>query len=139
MKVRALVLEDEENVRRLLTGMLRNRNYEVIAYRDPSLCPLHNESVCYYACTDILISDMRMPNVTGLDFIEKQLRQGCKIKNVALMSATWQPHEVERARQIGCRVFEKPFSVKELNAWLDECETSLDPHRVLSDLLLAST
>ncbi len=62
------------------------------------------------------------------------IRLGCKIRNVALMSGAWELPEINRAHQLGASVFNKPFSVKDLNAWLDECEKNIEPGRALSDL-----
>lgn len=41
---------------------------------------------------------------------------------------------IERARELGFRVFSKPFSFAELMHWLDECETRILEGRVLRDL-----
>jgi len=115
MKFRALILEDDPSLRLMMQRILEQRGYEVVTYRDPSLCPLYHGNVCCQACVDILITDNRMPNVTGLEFLESQHCKGCNIKNVAVMSGAWEDEEID---------------------WLDECEAKVDPSRVLSDLVL---
>jgi len=79
-----------------------------------------------------------MPNTTGLEFIENQIRHGCKAieKNKALMSGKWTDTELIQAKRLGCKTFEKPFKTSELLSWLDECEKRIDPNRKLSDLPL---
>ena len=133
MKIRAIVFEDNDLIRSMMRQILRQRGYEVVDYSDPSACPLLHSDACYYACADILISDLSMPNMTGLQFLENQVMKGCKIQNVALMSGGWTPEELEYARRIGCQVFSKPFNLREFTFWLDECESRINPHRVLSD------
>jgi hypothetical protein len=78
--------------------------------------------------------------MTGLEFIESQTRYGCKAigKNKAVMSATWTDAELETAKKLGCKTFQKPFRSNELLSWLDECERRIDPNRKLSDLPLRS-
>jgi hypothetical protein len=50
------------------------------------------------------------------------------------MSAAWADAQLEQAKRLGCRIFRKPFQIKELNEWLDECEKRIDPNRKLADL-----
>ena len=133
MILRALVFEDEEGLMEILARILERRGYEVVAFRDPSTCPLYSGGACFSACADILITDLRMPNVSGLEFLDHQFKQGCSIRNVALMSGAWSFEDIHRAEKLGCRVFKKPFNVKDLDDWLDECEKRVDPKRVLSD------
>ena len=136
MKIRVMVFEDNIFLRSMMNDFLRRRGYEVVAFSDPSDCPLLRSETCLHACADILISDLSMPNVTGLQFIKNQIQKGCHIQNMALMSAAWTREEHEYAKQIGCQVFNKPFNFGELNLWLDERESRINPHRVLTDELL---
>jgi len=136
MKIRAMVFEDNVFLRSMMNEFLSRRGYEVVAFSNPTDCPLLHSDACYYACADILISDLSMPNMTGLQFIDNQIRKGCHIQNVALMSAGWTTEEHEYAERIGCQIFSKPFRFDNLNLWLDECESRINPHRVLTDELL---
>lgn len=136
MKIRVMVFEDNDFLRSMINEFLARRGYEVVAFSDPADCPLLHSDACYYACADILISDLSMPNMTGLQFLENQIQKGCRIQNVALMSAAWTPEEREYAERIGCQVFNKPFQFGELNFWLDDCESRINPHRVLDNAVL---
>lgn len=133
MKIRALVFEDEASVRGLLNHVLKSRGYEVVDFEDPSQCALSQNDACVNACADILISDVRMPRISGLDFVEMQRSRGCPLRNVALISGDWNTADVERAKAAGCAVIRKPFTISELTDWLDTCEKDIDPERVLSD------
>ena len=137
MNKRAFVLDDEEMLRELLRQVLEDRGYEVLTFANPGLCPLYKEGKCRCrigeACGDIIISDVSMPNVSGLEFVERQKKMECKIKKVALMSGRWSEPDVEKAKSLGCTVFQKPFSLAEIEKWLDECENRIAPERILTD------
>jgi CheY-like chemotaxis protein len=75
-----------------------------------------------------------MPNMTGLEFIEHQKSNGCKVQNVAVMSGSWTDEEREHAKRLGCRTFKKPFKIDEIKKWLDACEKKLDSNSKLLDL-----
>lgn len=138
MKVRAIVLEDNELLRALIYDMLKERGYEVYASSEPLFCPLYLDCECpcpvEHVCTTIIITDINMPNMTGLEFIEHQKSNGCKVQNVAVMSGRWTDEVLEHAKRLGCHTFNKPFKTDEIRKWLDTCENKLDPKSKLSDL-----
>jgi len=137
MKIRAIVFEDDEEIRTILEEVLAERGYEVIAFSDPGTCPLHVQPSCKCPpdglCADIIISDLNMPNVRGLDFLEAQRRKGCKIQHVALISGGWTGAEMRRADETGCRVFAKPLEIQQIHEWLDQVEGKIDARRTLVD------
>ncbi len=99
MRPRIIVFEDDEASRNLLTLVLERRGYEVISSPDPTLCPIYSNlgESCPHedACGDFLLTDNRMPRMTGIDFVEVQSQRGCKgiVKNKAVISGTWSPEE----------------------------------------------
>jgi DNA-binding NtrC family response regulator len=103
----------------------------IFSFPHPALCPLHLVGACScptaQACGDIIISDVNMPNVNGLEFIETQIQKGCKVKNLALMSGAWTVSELQYAQKLGCQTFHKPFTLDEINAWIDDCEGKVTP------------
>jgi hypothetical protein len=60
-----------------------------------------------------------MPGVSGLNFIENQIRKGCKVQHIAVMSGDWKDPGLKMAKEWGCQVFYKPFSILKLKNWLD--------------------
>lgn len=137
MKIRALVFDDDEMMLNLLKEILEARNYEVYTFREPEVCPLYKNAECLCKdgtlCTDIILSDIRMPKISGIDLIEKLDNLGCKVKNRALISGSWTESGLKKAKEMKCKIFNKPFKIEELEAWLYECEKSIDPYRILSD------
>ena len=77
-----------------------------------------------------------MPVQQGIDFLEGQMRKGCKCKNVALMSGDFAETDVVRAKSIGSMLLKKPFGIKEILEWIESIEKAIDPDRKLSDRFL---
>ena len=84
-RVRVILLDDNEGVRSIFAEILEERGYEVFPYSDPGICPLQLERECLcsngQSCADIIISDVDMPSMTGLEFIENQKKKNCKIRH----------------------------------------------------------
>jgi CheY-like chemotaxis protein len=137
MKIRAIVFEDDESSLKLITLVLERKGYEVIGTSDPTLCPIYSNlnQPCPHedACGDFLLTDNRMPRMTGLDFIAAQSRRGCKgiVNNKAVISSSWTPEERKMAKALGCKIFKKPYRIKEISEWLDEAEKKISNDRKL--------
>jgi CheY-like chemotaxis protein len=138
MKIKAIILEDNDSLRTLMDGVLKDRGYEVYASSEPFLSPVYRDSkhLCPEEpiCPNIIITDIDMPNMTGFEFIEHQKSKGCKIKNIAIMSGRWTNKDIKHAKRLGCHMFEKPFKIDEVEKWLDECEKELDHNSKLIDM-----
>ncbi len=136
---RAIVFEDNPSCRDVLSLILRKRGYEVISFSEPLECPLYLDPECTgpqkHAFGDFLITDQRMPRMTGLEFLESQTKRGCQgcVSNKAIISATWTTEEIDKAENLGCKVFRKPFNIDELSQWLDEREKHIPKNRKLVD------
>ena len=121
----------------MLWEVCDRRGYEVFTFPDPGICPLHVEDRCpcesEMTCTDVIISDLDMPNVKGLDFVETLLGKGCLCRHIALMSGAWTDRDVARASDLGCKIFAKPFHISQIIEWLDQVERELSPNRGLYD------
>ena len=137
MKYRTILCEDYESVRKIFNSILAERGHEVFSFEDAGDCPLNSLTECkcnhVNPCLDIIISDVSMPKVSGLEFVKNLRKIGCKIKNIALVSGYWTEKDITRAKEIGCTVFHKPLKTEVLSEWLDNCEKNIDPQRVLSD------
>ena len=138
LRYRVLVFEDNDYIRSSLWQFFDSRGYEVFTFPDPSLCPLNEKQYCdcplKHACSDIILSDINMPMVKGIDFIKNMKRKGCKVKNIAIMSGDWTVEAIEEAGKFGLKVIEKPFKFEVLDDWLNMCESGLKEDRKLSDV-----
>ena len=72
-----------------------------------------------------------MPTIEGLELIKDRIDKGCKVKFRALMSTTWSDADWQYARKLGCQLFCKPFDLKEMLEWLNDCAKKIDPTRKL--------
>lgn len=137
MQFRTILLEDDDNARELLATLLRKRGHEVYSFSAPSACPLYADPECLcpqdHACGDFLITDNRMPGITGLEFIQRQTAGKCRgaIRNKAIMSGNWTAQEWELATGLGCRLFNKPLDLQELWDWIGERERCIPRDRKL--------
>jgi CheY-like chemotaxis protein len=135
MRIRAVIIDDEPLMRQLLEDVCEMRGYEVFTFPDPGKFPLHASNRCPCpsgtVCADIVISDLRMPNVNGLDFLDGLVRKGCRNLHYALISGHWTEAAASRAKQLGCKVFGKPFDIRDITQWLEEVEALIAPEREL--------
>ncbi len=135
MRYRALVFDAEQPVRALLGTILKRRGYEVFCYPAAFKClRCHGDN-----CSDLIIADVALQGGSGVEFIKAQLAAGCQNDNLALMAGSWSRADREAARALGCQIFTKPFSMVELESWLDEVEKTIPPDRVLSDYYIETT
>lgn len=137
MRLRAMIFDDEAALRRILELVCARRGYEVITFPDPEVCPLHAMPLCPCPsgtlCADIIISDINMPRVNGVDFIEALASKQCAVPRIALMSGGWSDADRMRAARLGCQLFTKPLSIAQFEAWLDTVESIIAPARRLLD------
>ncbi len=135
---RAIVIDKDESFRKALSSVLEKRGYEVYAVPDPAFCPIYLNQECdcalAHVCTNIMIVDINQPGMKGLEFIQSQKKNRCKVKNIAIMSASWEGSELEQIESLGCKIFTKPFKRDELGIWLEDCEKQTEPDLKLTVL-----
>jgi len=126
-KLRIIVLEDDIAMSDLFRKVLQGYGCEVQAFPDPTACVVFNNSECNCPmdkpCADVLITDMMMPNMSGIELLRLQRKRGCKAldANKALMSAITTPYQQEAVKELGCHFFRKPFKLAEIKQWINEC------------------
>lgn len=138
MKARVLIFDENEALNVTLNNILVERGYEVFTFSDRGVCPLFH-TVDHIAmsdsiCSDIIISDLYLPNIDGLELIRDRINNGCKVKCRALMSTTWSETDWRYAHKLGCKLFRKPFNLEEILEWLDDCAKKIDANRKLLNL-----
>jgi DNA-binding NarL/FixJ family response regulator len=132
---RVLVFDDSELVRLAMHSFLEQKGFDVLSYPSPALCPLRCLERCKCEdaeyCADAIITDLEMPHVEGLAFLEELAAKACKVHRIALLTGHSATETVEHARKLGCRVFIKPEGITDLLHWLDEEMAHLDAERHL--------
>lgn len=110
---RILLAEDDKEMRALLTVALHQHGYEVDEVADgiellQRLVPIACESSS--ANFDLLISDIRLPSLSGLDVFEGISRKQA-LPPTILITAFGDEEIHERARRLGTPLFDKPFDI----------------------------
>ena len=114
------VLDDEIDIVTLIEQSLQNYEYSIFAFTDPVLALDHFNS--NFKDCSLIISDIRMPGMTGYDFVKKVKRIKTEVK-VILMTA-FEINDIELSKVLpGIRIdafLQKPFSIRKLNGLIME-------------------
>lgn len=134
-KPRVIIYDDEAVLLELLEFCFAKWGYEVFSYQTPVVCPLNRspEGRCESPCADLMISDFKMPQKTGIELFQLQAQRGCKIdkKMKAIMSGHSDEELLKKCADSGYRFFEKPFDCSDLSGWTSECADNFDLSRQL--------
>ena len=130
-----LLFEDEESLRGLVSKLIERRyinnniEYHLHSYCDPSLysdldlniknCQCESQRGVCNNHIDIIVTDINMPVITGFDFIQKKLSEGCKIDNVLFMSGYIDEKIEQQIISMGYEYLKKPFLSSDLYRKLD--------------------
>jgi DNA-binding response OmpR family regulator len=117
--VRVLLAEDDAEMRRIIAMVLRRDGYDVVEAKN-------GVEILHYLGSsqlhgrlfdiDIIISDIRMPGLSGLEILS-DLRAGGWLTPVILITGFGDEETHARARRLGVSaVFDKPFDLKDLLA-----------------------
>lgn len=109
---RILIVDDDHAMRSLLTDAFLAEGYDVVTAGDGEVAL----SVLFEDLrgADVVITDQRMPNLTGLELAER-LRRTAGWTPVVIVSAFADAELEHWARTFGVsRVFPKPFSMPDL-------------------------
>ena len=106
-----LIIDDEEPVRALLRFALEAAGYEVTeAANGRQGLDLYRQRP-----TDLVITDMLMPELNGLDLLLDLTREFLHAKVIAISGAGGDQNVLDVAKLFGARqTFHKPFSVPQL-------------------------
>ncbi len=110
MKPRILVVDDEESIREFLDIMLRKEGYEVTCVEDgqTAIDILKKKSF------DLLISDLQMPNVTGIELL-KHCRETYPDLLFMMITAFGTAESAVEAMKMGAYDYiTKPFKIDEV-------------------------
>jgi two-component system response regulator (stage 0 sporulation protein F) len=106
-----LIIDDEEIVRVLLRSALKAAGYEVVEAANG------REGLALYRHrpTDLVITDIAMPQLNGLDMILELTRQFLHAKVIAISGVGGEKNVLDVAKLLGARrTIQKPFSMPQL-------------------------
>ncbi len=76
---------------------------------------------------DILILDLRMPNLNGFEILREMQNLGAPSPNIIVITAYAEPENTKKALQLGAKkVFLKPFDVSELVKEIEQLLGDID-------------
>ena len=136
---RVMIYDDDQIVLDMLKLFFTRRGYEVFDYIEPVVCPLNKKPAdsCdnFHPCADVIISDYKMPKMTGIELLQNQSKKGCKVdtKMKAIMSGYSDEKIITQCNDLGCSFFQKPFTFSKLSTWLSEHEKLFDLSQQLAE------
>lgn len=113
---RILVVDDEASIRDLCARVLQRAGFAVVTAGggEEAVDRLREETF------DAVISDIRMPGVSGLEVLDAAKQTSPEIR-VVLITGFGTPQTLERARHSGAdRILTKPFNPTELLTTVQE-------------------
>ena len=136
MKLKILIFDDDPDIRNLLQTALSSKGHEVTTCADPTEFPLFDKDYCpcdvESPCADILIADIVMPNVEGIEFFKILRKSGCiplDKGNVAIMSGYLTIHYMNELNALNIHYFRKPFELNEIYTWIDQCKVRIEAEK----------
>ncbi|MBI4912229.1 MAG: sigma-54-dependent Fis family transcriptional regulator [Acidobacteria bacterium] len=108
--MRLLLVEDKDSFRRMLEKAIPPSLWETVSLADPLEALTHLERDPF----DVLLTDLRLPGISGLDLLRRARRIRPQLRCV-LMSAFGEPRDIVEAIRSGADEFlPKPFDLDQL-------------------------
>ena len=109
--MKILIAEDEDILRKMMELRLSKEGYSVMAVANGQEALQHLKT----NTPDLVITDIHMPNVSGLEVVGWMKQQSRRSTPVIVLSALGQEHVVMDAFSLGADDYiTKPFSLNEL-------------------------
>lgn len=126
-KLKILIFEGNQTLLRSYEELFEFHGHDVHAYTEPSFCALFHDSPCKCSsespCADVLIAELQMNSMDGIEFFKEQKIRGCKLRveNQALMSTSISSEQKDAITELGCHFIKRPVNIPEIVKWLDGC------------------
>lgn len=130
-KPRVIIFDDDAMLLEILEFYFDKWGFEVFLHQGPEVCMSDGTGgscKSLSSCADLMLSDFRMPRITGLELFQLQEQRGCKIdrKMKAIMSGNTDEALLRQCKDAGYRFFQKPFHSSDIYSWVSECEKNFD-------------
>lgn len=126
-KLKVIIFEDDPVILNRFRSLFVFNGHSVLSYSDPATCPLFRGSECNCQkdspCADVIVAEMDMRGLTGLEFFQRQRDRGCRAldRNKLLLGSDLTAEQQAAINKLGCRFIKKPFDAYEVAKWLEEC------------------
>lgn len=111
MSPRVLLLDDETDLTQMLQNFFRSRGVEAVTYNDPveALDAIRKLKI------DVVISDIRMPRMNGIKFLQEMRKFHFYEPGMIFISAFPEEHGVDELLNMGAFAFlDKPVNLEKL-------------------------
>ena len=106
-----LIIDDEEPIRALLRTTLEGAGHDVTEAPNGRI----GLALYRFRPADIVITDILMPEMNGLDLLLELTREFLNAKVIAISGAGGEKNVLDVAKLLGARqTFQKPFSMPQL-------------------------
>lgn len=126
-KMKIVIVDDEPKIRNGLSKLLSSRpGFEIIGVFENAMEALEQLSVSY---ADVIITDIKMPEINGLDLINR-IREKDENTKIIILSGYSDFSFAQRAIELGVtRYLTKPTNARELIGILEEIEKNIQKPR----------
>lgn len=118
--MQVLLIDDDPEVRKVVSRMLNRAGHQVIE----AVNGLDGIARLQPGAVDLVLTDIMMPGMNGLEFIEiaRQLYPSMPVIAMSGGGRTSNTDYLQQARELGSKgVLRKPFTTAELQVVLDAC------------------
>ena len=113
-RARILVADDEPNLRRVLTAMLRRDGHEVIQ------ATAGDEAMALLDGIDVLVTDLRMPRVDGMELLRHAVKLQPQLPVIMITAYGSVGQAVEAIKAGAFDYIEKPFEHEQIRTIIDK-------------------
>jgi DNA-binding response OmpR family regulator len=129
-KKRVLIAEDDDEMRSLLARAFTRDGHDVAQAEDgAALVELVVRSLRAGDPVDLVITDVRMPEVNGFEAVGWLRALGCRAPVIAITAFADRFTHMEGVRCGVVRVLDKPFDVDDLRTMARDLFAARPPHR----------
>jgi CheY-like chemotaxis protein len=121
---RILIIDDEPDVRNVVTLMLSGKGFDILAIDSRELVRIERQHF------DLIITDMMMPGIDGVSVIRRLVQFRDKVSIIAMSGAAHRDEygPLDVAVRWGARhVIAKPFHRSDLLALVEQCLKTKEP------------
>ncbi len=113
-RCRILVADDEPNLRRVLTAILRRDGHDVVQ------ATAGDEAMALLDGVDVLVTDLRMPRVDGMELLRHAVRVAPHVPVIMITAYGSVGQAVEAIKAGAFDYIEKPFEQDQIRAIIDK-------------------